>query len=340
MDLDLHYRDFVVDDREFLFNYTPGSVPSFHDEDGNTYCAVPVFQHPDPDLARDPLSTNRRMLETVDLAMFGTLVVAGPTPDHINVLIPDTVGPTVDATRLVDLQHVVGLSVRHCRRRIWLCRCVRIRKFFRAAVRELVLAYSDFPGASVAPAGQPSICDLMRQDINETHQGTAQSSYVDIPVVESPSPLIISSTTPPPVVDAPVRSLTPNNRSLSFLQSGSADRPQLHVPLSREAVSSVCLGSHDLLNYVEPLPLDQMLYHDVQAVRAWPVACDELMAVAQRDVAVARQNVPEMTWYLDIHAAHLVACSGALDDTLPLMSVETFPRATVESGWLWTTRPI
>ena len=35
-----------------------------------------------------------------------------------------------------------------------------------------------------------------------------------------------------------------------------------------------------------------------------------------------------MTRYLDIHATHLAACSGALDDTLPLMSVETFPRAT------------
>ena len=97
MELDLHYRDFVMDDLEFIFDYTPGSVPSFHDRDGNTYCAVAAFQHQDPDLARDPLLTNRRMLEVVDLAMFCTLVVAGPTPDHINVLIPDTVGPMVDA---------------------------------------------------------------------------------------------------------------------------------------------------------------------------------------------------------------------------------------------------
>ena len=69
--------------------------------------------------------------------------------------------------------------------------------------------------------------------MSTTPHGTAQSSYVDIPVVESPSPLIISSTTPPPVVDTPIKSLTPNNRSLSFLQSGSVDRSQLHVPLSR-----------------------------------------------------------------------------------------------------------
>ena len=83
-------------------------MPSFHDGDGNTYCAVPAFQHPDPDLARDPLSTNQRLHETADLAMFGTL---GPTPDHIRVLIPDTIGPTVDAESPVDLQHVVGLSL-------------------------------------------------------------------------------------------------------------------------------------------------------------------------------------------------------------------------------------
>ena len=101
-----------------------------------------------------------------------------------------------------------------------------LRKFFRAAIPDLVLAYNDYPGASVAPAAQPSICDRMRHDINETPQGTARSSYVDpvvdIPVVESLSPLIISSTTPPPVIDAPVRSLPPNNRSLSFMQSGLA----------------------------------------------------------------------------------------------------------------------
>ena len=82
MDLNLLYRDFVT-----------------------------AYQHPDPNLARDPLSTNLRLPETADLAMFGTMIVAGSTPDHITVLIPDTVGPTVDAESPVDLQHVVGLSL-------------------------------------------------------------------------------------------------------------------------------------------------------------------------------------------------------------------------------------
>ena len=30
--------------------------------------------------------------------------------------------------------------------------------------------------------------------------------------------------------------------------------------------------------------------------------------------------------YLDTHAAHLAACAGALDDNVPLMAAETFPR--------------
>ena len=64
-----------------------------------------------PDLARGPLSTNRRLQETADLKMFGTMIVAGPTPDQIYVLIPDSVGPTVDADLPADLQHVVGLSL-------------------------------------------------------------------------------------------------------------------------------------------------------------------------------------------------------------------------------------
>ena len=51
------------------------------------------------------------MLDVADLAMLGILLVARPTPDHINVLIPYTVGPTVDAEGPVDLQHVVGLSL-------------------------------------------------------------------------------------------------------------------------------------------------------------------------------------------------------------------------------------
>ena len=111
MDLNFLYSDFVMDDQEVLFHSAPGTVLSFHNNEGNMYCAVPAFQHLDADLAQDPLSTNRRLINTADLPIFGTLVVAGGTADHIKVLIPDTFsGPTVNADSPVVLQHVVGLT--------------------------------------------------------------------------------------------------------------------------------------------------------------------------------------------------------------------------------------
>ena len=83
-----------------------------------------------------------------------------------------------------------------------------LRKFFRAAVRDLVLAYNDYPGSFVAPAAQPSICDQMRRDIDANPQGSSPTSPMDpvvvIPVVESLSALILSSSTPPPPVVKPI----------------------------------------------------------------------------------------------------------------------------------------
>ena len=111
MDLTNYYRDFVVDDCEFSFHCVRGTVPSYLDEDGNLHCAVAAFQHPDADLARDPLSANHRSTEETPLAMFGTLIVAGSSRDHIRVLIPDTVGTMVNADSPLGLQHVVGLRL-------------------------------------------------------------------------------------------------------------------------------------------------------------------------------------------------------------------------------------
>ena len=209
-----------------------------------------------------------------------------------------------------------------------------LRKFFRAAIRELVHAYIDYPRPQVDTRGAFSVCDQIHRDIDDSPQGSSRTSPVDqvedVPVVESLSPLIFSSTTPPlPVVETPVRSLTPNNRSLGFLQTGPGEHAHLHVHQSRGAVSSVSIASTDLLYYVEPLPLDQFILHDTQTVRNWPDnARNELFAVARRDIAVARRNLTSLTRYLDMHDAHLAACAGGLYDHIPLMTVETFPRAT------------
>ena len=77
----------------------------------------------------------------------------------------------------------------------------------------------------------------------------------------------------------------------------------------------------------------QFLLHDTQTVLAWPdTARKELFAVARRDIAVARRNLASLTRYVDMHDVHLVACSGGLDDSIPLMTVETFSRATGGGG--------
>ena len=216
-----------------------------------------------------------------------------------------------------------------------------MRRFFCAAVRKFVVAYENLASLRVTPVTPPYICEQIRLDIAAGPHGYSHSPIadhvVDIPVVESLSPLTLSSATQSPVVDTPARSLTPNNRSLTYLQAGPFDPPHCHVPLARGAVSSVLLASTDLLDYIEPQPLDQLVCHSARTVRSWPAtACDELLAVAHRDMAMARINMEDLTRYLDMHSAHLVACSGAMDDAVHLMSVETFPRATGGSGRLST----
>ena len=91
--------------------------------------------------------------------------------------------------------------------------------------------------------------------------------------------------------------------------------------------SPVHVASFDLQTVVEPLPLDQLLCYAPSTVQSWPTAGrEEILAVAHRDMVVARRNISDFSRYLDTHAAHLAACAGAMDDTVPLMAAETFPR--------------
>ena len=141
--------------------------------------------------------------------------------------------------------------------------------------------------------------------------------------------LRLSPTSPTrSVVNTMAGAQSPVEQIEDLLYSES-DRTQLHVPLSRGAVSNVSLASTDLLSHVEPLPLNRLICHIAYTVRSWPAARrEDLLAVAYRDMAVGRRNMAELTRYLDIHSTHIAACSGALDDNLPMMSAGTFPRLT------------
>ena len=114
---------------------------------------------------------------------------------------------------------------------------------------------------------------------------------------------------------------------LQHLEAGrlGASTPQ-HVG-SRPAVPDLCIASSGLLSVIDPLPMDILSRHTVAEIRAWPAADrHDLLAVANRDVRVARQNIAEMLLYVDDHAAHLAYCASADDDGLTLMSAELLPR--------------
>ena len=63
--------------------------------------------------------------------------------------------------------------------------------------------------------------------------------------------------------------------------------------------------------------MDRLSRHTVAEIRSWPAADrHDLLAVANRDVRVARQNIAELLLYVDDHAAHLANCASADDDSL------------------------
>ena len=100
-----------------------------------------------------------------------------------------------------------------------------------------------------------------------------------------------------------------------------------NIILRRPAVPDLSIASSSLLSVIDPLPMDRLSRHTVAEIRAWPAADrHDLLAVANRDVRVARQNIAEMLLYVDDHAAHLANCASADDDGLTLMSAELLPR--------------
>ena len=207
-----------------------------------------------------------------------------------------------------------------------------LRLFFQAAVRELVHAYLDFP----RPCSNPSFAIAPTR--GRRLRGMAQVEH-DCPSRHTPrqdpddditgtdrllGTLRLSPTIPTSsVVTTMASSQSPVEQTTALLSS-ELDHTQLH--LSRGAVSNVSLASTDLLSHVEPLSLNQLICHSANTVCSWPATRqDDLLAVTYHDMAVAGRNMAELTCYLNIQSTHIAACSGALDDNLPMMSAETFP---------------
>ena len=76
---------------------------------GRVHVALAAFNHKNPDFAFNPISTNRRLQPGADITVLGTVVVAGPTRDSIQVLVPDCNVPPVGNDVRIDIRHVVEL---------------------------------------------------------------------------------------------------------------------------------------------------------------------------------------------------------------------------------------
>ena len=111
MDLGLLYSNFVMDNKDLTLHTTVDGSGVFRDADGQTHCTIRPYRDVDPDIARDPLSTNRRLFDSGEIELFGSMVVAGQTTDVIYILVPDSTTCTADEICPADVQHVIGLRL-------------------------------------------------------------------------------------------------------------------------------------------------------------------------------------------------------------------------------------
>ena len=206
-----------------------------------------------------------------------------------------------------------------------------LRRFFKAAVDALQMVFDRSLVTSVQPR---SLVSQMQEAVADCDDGSSDGSMMllslphDIPEVTFPAESSRDMETRDEVTPVVItRRLTPANRPLQLLEAGrlGASAPQ-HVP-SRPAVPDLCIASSSLLSALDPLPLDRISRHTVEEISLWPAADRHaILAVANRDVRVARQNIAELMLYVDDHAAHLANCASANDDSLTLMSAELIPR--------------
>ena len=203
-----------------------------------------------------------------------------------------------------------------------------LRRFFKAAVDALQLVFNRSLVTSVQPK---SLLVQMREAVANCDNVSSDGSLMllspphDLPEATLPAESSMDQETRDefsPVVIP--RRVTPANRPLQHLEAG---RLGASTPQHRPAVPDLCIASSSLLSVLDPLPMDRLSRHTVAEIRSWPVADrHDILAIANRDVRVARQNIAEMLLYVDDHAAHLANCASADDDSLTLMSAELLPR--------------
>ena len=207
-----------------------------------------------------------------------------------------------------------------------------VRRCFNAAVDQLQLVYNTLLVTSAQPQ---SLIATMRAAVEDCDDLSSEGSLMLLSpphdILDATLPVGTTSTQPPtrdavsPVVMT--RRITPANRALQYLEARHLGASEPHHMLSRPSVPDLCIASCNLLSVIDPLPLDRLSRHTVAAIRSWPSTDrHHILAVANRDIRVARQNLAELQLYVDDHAAHIANCAAADDDNIPLMSADTFPQ--------------
>ena len=200
-----------------------------------------------------------------------------------------------------------------------------LRRFFKATVDALQLMFDRSLVTSVQPK---SLLVQMREAVADCDDVSSDGGLMllspphDIPEATLPAESSMDMETRAEISPVIIpRRVTPANCPLQLLEAGRLGAS------TRPAVPDLCIASSSLLSVIDPLPMDRLSRHTVAEIRAWPAADrHDLLAVANRDVRVARQNIAEMLLYVDDHAAHLANCASADDDGLTLMSAELLPR--------------
>ena len=82
-------------------DYNYDEKTPFTSDSVDTPVAFSAFQHTDGDIPFDPLSTNCHL--QTDIAVLGTVILAGPTPESIQVLLPDCLSPPVGNVARIDV---------------------------------------------------------------------------------------------------------------------------------------------------------------------------------------------------------------------------------------------
>ena len=86
-------------------------TPTLAESSDDHQVALSPFGHSDRDFAFDPLSTNCRLPDHVDLPVLAMVVFAGPTPDMIHVMVPDCLFPPIGSEVKIDLRHFLTLKL-------------------------------------------------------------------------------------------------------------------------------------------------------------------------------------------------------------------------------------